>query len=193
LSSYDIDGSSTTKEGQEKQGVRQIIREELRTYLQDPLGFPEEFKGWLPEWITQDGIDIPISQVIGFAQFTAQTNVVPSLAGETTTSTSYTNLATSGPSLTSLPDGEYLLLYGSFCKSSVSGDSTILSPSVNGAAASDDDLAGTQSSVLTSAARATTKSLSNGGNNTLDLKYRVTAGTGTYTHRFLVALKYANL
>jgi hypothetical protein len=64
-----VDGSSTTKEGVEKQGIRQIIREEIRTYFQDPLGYEKEFKGWLPEWIGQSGIDIPISQVIGFNQF----------------------------------------------------------------------------------------------------------------------------
>jgi hypothetical protein len=68
VSSYDLDGSSTTKEGVEKVGIRQIIREEIRQYLQDPLGFPEEYKGWLPEWITQAGIDVPIGQVIGFNQ-----------------------------------------------------------------------------------------------------------------------------
>jgi hypothetical protein len=42
LSAYDLDGSSTTKEGAEKVGIRQIVREEIAKYLQDPLGYEEE-------------------------------------------------------------------------------------------------------------------------------------------------------
>jgi hypothetical protein len=88
MSSYDIDGASTTKDGAEKQGVRQIIREEIRQYLQDPLGFPEEYKGWLPEWITQAGIDVPIGQVIGFSQTTpnAATTIVTTVRADSTRS-----------------------------------------------------------------------------------------------------------
>jgi hypothetical protein len=87
VSSYDLDGSSTTKEGTEKLGIREIVREEIVRYFQDPLGYEEEFKGWIPEWITTAGIDVPIGQVIGFSQYVVKLvdlNVFP-------TSISHTN------------------------------------------------------------------------------------------------------
>jgi hypothetical protein len=190
LSSYDVDGASTTKDGQEKQGIRQIIREEIRQYLQDPLGFPEEYKGWLPEWITQAGIDVPISQVIGFSQFQVQpaNNV---LTSETTASTSYTDLATVGPSLSGLADGQYLLLYGCFSRNS-GADLAVYAPSVNGAAAADVDQGGQEGAAGAYTMRAVTKDLAADGNNSVVLKYKVGGGTGTFLNRWMLALKYAN-
>jgi hypothetical protein len=189
LSSYEIDGASTTKDGTEKSNLRTIIREEIRQYLQDPLGFPEEYKGWLPEWITQAGIDVPISQVIGFSQFQAQpaANV---LTSETTASTSYTDLATVGPSLSELADGQYLLMYGCFSSNSGS-DLSVYAPSVNGAAAADADQGG-QVATGSYTMRAVTKDLTAGGNNSVVLKYKVGGGTGTFINRWMLALKYAN-
>ena len=41
--------------------VRRIIDEKLA----DPLSFPKEFKSWVPSWTEAQGIQLPISQVIG--------------------------------------------------------------------------------------------------------------------------------
>jgi hypothetical protein len=190
LSSYDIDGSSTTKEGQEKSNLRTIIREEIRQYLQDPLGFPEEYKGWLPEWITQAGIDVPIGQVIGFSQF--QVQAAPRInTSESTASTTYTNLATVGPTFTGLADGQYLIMFGAAALTT--SGVALMAIELNGAAASDDNSAAfTTTASGVSGAAAFTTTLENGGNNSLLAKYRTTAGTGTFAYRWLVALKYAN-
>jgi hypothetical protein len=190
LSSYEIDGASTTKDGTEKSNLRTIIREEIRQYLQDPLGFPEEYKGWLPEWITQAGIDIPIGQVIGFPGFTAQAATRISVS-EGTGSASYTDLATVGPTLTGLADGQYVVFFGAAAVTT--SGVCFMAIAENGAAASDSQsaqFATTTGGVSGAAAYLTT--LAAAGNNSLEAKYRTTAGTGTFNHRWLIALKYAN-
>jgi hypothetical protein len=169
-----VDGSSTTKEGVEKQGIRQIIREEIRTYLQDPLGYEKEFKGWLPEWIGQSGIDIPISQVIGFSQFTAQT-AARIITSEGRTSSTYGDLATVGPTLTDLPDGQYLVLFGTGAAVTTVATTAVMNVQIN-------------STVLAA-------TLNNSGVNTLTAKYRSgdNATNSQFLNRWLIALKYSNL
>jgi hypothetical protein len=190
VSNYDVSGTSVSKDGQEKQDLRQIIRDEIRAYLQDPLGFPSEYKGWLPEWITQVGIDVPISQITGFSGFTAQAATRISVS-EGTGSATYVDLATVGPTLTGLPDGQYAVFVGAAAVTT--SGVCFMAIAENGAAASDSQsaqFATTTGGVSGAAAYLTT--LNNGGNNTLEAKYRTTAGTGTFNHRWLIALKYAN-
>jgi hypothetical protein len=194
LSSYDVDGSSTTKEGVEKQGIRQIIREEIAKYLQDPLGYEKEFKGWLPEWIGQAGIDVPIGQVIGYSQVVPQ--VAPSVeTAETTTSTSFADLATVGPTLTLLPDGEYLVIWGATFDFSVGGAANaFMGVKANSSEAADSDSIFWNVPIgdFVPGARAHTFTLTAGGSNTLTARYRVTGSTGRWRNRWLVALKAAN-
>jgi hypothetical protein len=187
-----VDGSSTTKEGVEKQGIRQIIREEIRTYLQDPLGYEKEFKGWLPEWITQAGIDVPIGQVIGFSQTTPNT-AITIVAAEGTASASFTSLATAGPTITGLPDGKYVIYWGA-THDSTGGLNGFMGVKVNATEPIDDDAifwnlaAGT----FVPGARAIEKTLAGGGNNTLLTRYRVSGGTGTWRYRWMLAVKVSN-
>jgi len=190
MSSYNLDGSSVTKEGTEKQGVREIIREELRAYLQDPLGFPEEFKGWLPEWIGQVGIDLPISQVIGFSQFAPQRAIIST--SNNTTSTTYVDLATVGPTLSNLPNGKYLVIVTAYMMSSVTTAPALMSPSFNGSAPATADAA-----ICVSTTEATHIGVSiatlAAANNEIKAKYRVDAGaTGFFQFRQLVALRMSN-
>lgn len=190
MSSYDLDGSSVKKDGSEKQGIREIIRDEIRQYLQDPLGFPEEYKGWLPEWITQAGIDIPIGQVIGFSTFAAQFAAVATQ--ENSTSTTYGDIATVGPTLSGLGPGRYILFYGSSYGSAQEG---FYSPMVNSTEAVDADALQT---LTTSAenipgAFAVLKDLDQ-DSNTVQMRYRIgSAGAGAFKKRWLIALKYSNL
>jgi hypothetical protein len=195
LSSYDVDGSSTTKEGVEKQGIRQIIREEIRTYLQDPLGYEKEFKGWLPEWIGQSGIDIPISQVIGFSQFTAQT-AARIITSEGRTSSTYGDLATVGPTLTDLPDGQYLVLFGTGAAVTTVATTAVMNVQINSTVlANDDNAAFHGATTSTSVMGAFTATLNNSGVNTLTAKYRSgdNATNSQFLNRWLIALKYSNL
>jgi hypothetical protein len=192
LSSYDVDGSSTTKEGVEKQGIRQIIREEIRTYFQDPLGYEKEFKGWLPEWIGQSGIDIPISQVIGFSGFTV--TVAPRInANELTSSASYGDLATVGPVLTGLPDGQYFIILG--C---IGGSGAVravaMAPKVNSTEAVDDNAAIiSDTTVGAGGVGACAMTLDGGGNNTITARYRSVTGLNVaISNRWMAVLKYTN-
>jgi hypothetical protein len=182
VSNYDVSGTSVSKDGQEKQDLRAIIREEIAAWSQDPLGFKTEFKSWIPEWVTQVGIDVPISQITGFSGFTAQAATRISVS-EGTGSATYVDLATVGPTLTGL-FGAAAVTTSGVC---------FMAIAENGAAASDSQsaqFATTTGGVSGAAAYLTT--LSNGGNNSLEAKYRTTAGTGTFNHRWLIALKYAN-
>jgi hypothetical protein len=195
LSAYDIDGSSTTKEGTEKLGIREIVREEIVRYFQDPLGYEEEFKGWIPEWITTAGIDVPIGQVIGFSQYVARA-ASPVVPTEGTTSAAYTNLATTGPELTDLPDGQYLILFGAGINSTGTPTNGFMGVKVNSTEADDDDACHGFIPNTTAApgARAITKTLDGGGSNTLLARYRSDgSNTVQFRRRWLVAVKYANV
>ena len=145
--------------------------------------------GQLVDYITQSGIPIPVAQIVGFAQFTAQS--APFIGtSETTTSTTYADLTTVGPTLSYVSNGKYLIAFG--CTASNSGqNATYISPNVNGTTPSDNDAAQTATAAAGSLARITTASLS-AGNNTVKLQYKVAAGTGTFLNRWLVLLKYAN-
>ena len=193
MSAYEIHGTSVSKDGQEKQELRSIIREELRSYLQDPLGFPSEFKGWLPEWITQVGIDLPISQVIGFSGFTF--NVATRVnTSETTSSATYADLATVGPQLTGLPDGQYFLIFGCVASSGAARDLS-MSVKINATEAIDDDRAFiANTTVATPGISVVAKTLNGGGNNTVLSRYKTSSGAlVTVSQRWLAGLKFANV
>lgn len=156
------------------------------------LWLPNEFKEYMVQFLALNQPPLSISQVFGFAQFTAQ--VATTIAtSETTASTTYVDLATVGPSLSGLPDGQYLIFHGCECKESGGGSGAIMSYSVNGAAAADANLAENANTQFASVARPTIQTLKTGGSNSLVAKYRVGAAvTGTFASRFLIALRYAN-
>lgn len=138
------------------------------------------------------GLRTPITQVLGFTQFTAQTATFVA-TGETTTSTSYTNLATVGPTLTDLPDGRYVILFGCAAKTSVTTASADMSIQVNSTSATDNDACFQGNTDVSSIMRATTATLSNSGSNSITAKFKVSsAATGTFSHRWLTAIRYAN-
>jgi hypothetical protein len=191
VSSYDLDGSSTTKEGVEKVGIRQIVREEIAKYLQDPLGYEKEFKGWLPEWIGQAGIDIPIGQVIGYSQTIPQTAAnIPTR--EDTSSATFADLATVGPTLTGLSDGTYVVYWGATCDNTPVN--AYMGVKVNSTEPADDDSIfwSIAAAVATPGMRAIEKTLDGGGNNTLTARYRVSTGTGFYRNRWMLAVRVSN-
>lgn len=151
----------------------------------------------LAQWIEARGLRTPVSNIVGFAQFLAQ--AAPQIALiETTTSLTYTDLATVGPTLSGLADGNYVILFGCRSAQSVAAEGTaaLMSISVNGATAVDADAIWTQSNTYQSAMNFAVKTLSGGGagGNTITAKYRMfAAGTGSYGRRTLLAIRYANL
>lgn len=152
----------------------------------------DAFKDYMVQYLALNQPPLSVSQLIGFSQFNAQFNVVRTGATESTASTSYTDLTTPGPELAGLSNGRYVLIYGGSAQSNAAGDTASFSPSINGAAASDDNFARTAQAGYVSIARAITATLS-AGSNTVTMKYRTDAGTGFFSEVWLIALRYANL
>jgi len=115
---------------------------------------------------------------------------------QTTTSTSYTNLATTGPSVT-VETGELaLVIWGVSSSNSTANATTVTSVEVSGATsnAANDVRAivfdpPTTSSVHQGSHAVFYDDLT-AGTNTFTLKYRVGAGTGTFSSRRLIVLPY---
>jgi hypothetical protein len=160
--------------------------------------FSTEALGELRTWLEQNPPAVTISSIIGFDQFTA--NVATDVGtNETTTSSTYVDLATVGPSLSGIPDGKYLVMFGFTGKWTVAQTGQVMSVAMNGAAASDADAcfvtptttggAGTEASTM----RVVAKTLSSGSNSIVS-KYRATqaGNTANFEFRWLVALRYAN-
>lgn len=176
------------------QGDETLMLKVIKTMIARPQKVPQEFWGLITDQIQVGNLLLPISQIIGFSQFTA-VQATTILTTETTSSASYTDLGTVGPTLTGLPDGDYVLLYGAACKTSSAGDATgaNFSISLNGAAPSDDDLGGTSDDNWATATMFAKKTLSSNNQNTVTLQYLCRGGaTGSFARRVLLALKVSN-
>lgn len=163
----------------------------LRRYLSHPEDLPPEFQSWLVDFIAVNIPQIPISQIVGFSQFTANQSQI--LASESTTSTSFADLTTLGPQVSGLSAGQYLLLYGATGENSA-GSHAYISVSVNGAAAVDADAAVVEPISTTmdfTLMRAVTKTVDE-ASNSFTLKYKVGAGTGTFYNRWMIVLRIGN-
>ena len=152
--------------------------------------------GELRSWLEGSGFQLPISQVVGFSQFTAQYATVGT--EEAITSSSFSNLATVGPELTNLPPGKYLFLFGAALEGRPTDNATIawMSLSFNGSTAQESDGIRQQGALAIPASRATITTLRS-ASNTVTAKYKWTssgtpASNPTASYRWLVSLKYAN-
>lgn len=164
--------------------------------LNDPftqMQLLNQFWDYLTQRIAVAGIPVSISQVTGFSQFNAESAEVAT--SETTASTTFTDLATAGPTLSGLSDGSYVVLLGCWASSNTAGQAADMSVQVNSAAVDGNDGVRTFGTTGPEAlARAVVKTLSNDGDNTITAKYRASGGgaTATFVNRWLVALRYAN-
>lgn len=140
--------------------------------------FSTEALGQMKLWLEQAGINIPIGQVTGFLQF-APSVATPVAAQEQTTSTTYTDLATAGPTLTGLPDGKYLILFGATVVNAAGSGGGYVSVQGNSTAAIDAD-AIFHAGASISDVNWVDKTLSSGSDkNTVTMKYR---WDGTNSH-----------
>ena len=149
----------------------------------------------LAGWFEQRGLRTPISQIVGFKQFLGQTSTSV-LTIETTTSTLYGDLATVGPTVSGLADGNYLVFHG--CRSAIGvtdgSDQARMAIPVNGAAASDNECASSSWAGFMSVTMLNARKLTVGGNNTIQAKYKSNAGaTAYFGTRWLIALRYGNV
>ena len=115
-------------------------------------------------------------------------------AGETTTSTSYTNLATAGPSITVTTGTGAIVWWRSIHANNTAAAECLCGVAVSGASsAAASDITAT---IATSAsanqryafAQAAMFGNLTAGSNTFTMQYRVSAGTGTFTARQMVVL-----
>lgn len=168
---------------------------QLHAALKLPLfSVPKPFETWMIDKVASSGFDLPISQVVGFSQFTAQA-ASPVQTSESTTSTSYADLATAGPSISGLADGAYVVFFGCVARNSSAstGGTADMSVKVNATEASDNDYIRINHDGNTSIGRAIVKTLDGGGNNTLTARYKKAGdGTAFFEHRWMIALRYAN-
>lgn len=157
----------------------------------NPLMIPPDLMSYILDYIQTSRLQIPIGQVPGFVQFTAQV-ASPIATNESTASTSYTDLATVGPSLEGLPDGSYLVLFGAYGRVSAATGGTRMSIDVNGAGATDSDaVAWNITDAVSTSSFFTTRIMD--GSNSMIAKYRADSPlTGTFADRRLLALRFAN-
>lgn len=165
--------------------------------LGHPLEFPPEFKQWLADYVARSVPKLPISQVFGFQLQRIRSATVDT--AQTTTSTSYTDLSTAGPTLSELANGWYLLIFGGDGSASTASASPRMSPSINGATAVDADAVvlsahfNDQTAISTNLRVLMVHLNTPGGNNEIIMKYRTAAGTARFAFRFLHAIKVLSL
>ncbi len=165
--------------------------EKLARHLNDPLvlmALLQTFKEYMVQYLALNQPPLSIDQIFGFSQFTAKSDFV--VTNQNTTSATYTDLATVGPSITGVADGQYLLLFGAQMLTSDAASNARMAVSVNAATPVNDDSCSVQATVSTMAFRGVLKSLDTGGNNTLTAKYLSENGvaTATFLRRQLFAL-----
>ena len=123
-------------------------------------------------------------------QFLAGMAAAQVLTSQTTTSTSYTDLATAGPAVTVTTGTSALVIITAYLQNS-GGNLTYASFAVSGAttsAATDDRLIAQTTANGMVCSRPQKITGLTAGSNTFTMKYRVAAGTGTYAYRDIVVI-----
>lgn len=153
--------------------------------------FSADALGELRTWLEQNPPAIPVTQILGFAQFTAL--AAPYIgATESTTSTSFTDLATVGPVLTGLSDGQYVVMFGCTAKSAAA-DEADMGIAVNTNGVDPTQTVVTLTNSFTSMAIAVVVQLRGGGNNSITAKYlSLNGGSASFGRRWMLALRFSN-
>lgn len=178
----------------------QVPQDEMRVFLQgllaNPNLLPESFLGFLVDYLAINQPMIPVELIQGYSRNKAQTAEVTT--AETTNSTTFTDLATAGPSITGLSSGIYMITFGasSGMSSGTVTNSHLMSVSLNGAAASDTDSAFWNSfsaggNQRIPGSRSIVKTL-DAASNSIVCKYRVTGDTYEWKYRWLIAQRIGN-
>lgn len=167
-------------------------REVMET-LRKVMLLPNEFKDYLVQYIALNQPPIPIGQIFGYSQTVPQSATFI-VTGETRTSSTFGDLATVGPTLTGLPDGKYLFLYGCDAAGDPGVSNAQMSIQVNATAAATNDAASTSAAFLTSIMKVVEKTLAGGGNNTVTAKFRSSNNVFacSFSSRFLIGLRTGN-
>lgn len=169
--------------------------EQIDRFLRDPQ-LPTDFETWISEWIGGHLLSLPASSLLGAANFiyrvASQVNT-----SETTASTSWTNLATTGPELTQLANGRWLVFWGAKYDQASSDSHGYMGMSANGATPSDGQAAHNHEDTFGKQALMYARhfgvegapALSADHLNTLTAKYKASGGTARFEDRWMVALR----
>lgn len=154
---------------------------------------PDSFKAAMTDYLSVNPPAIPISQILGFSQFTANASARVGSSDETTASTAYVNLATVGPTLSGLADGSYLVFLRAVLRSGTAGEGAVMGVAINGGSP------GTDTEIIQKNDQDTTVTgffitTLSGGNGSLQAKYRSTdsGATAVFSGRQIAAFRYAN-
>lgn len=159
----------------------------LQAAAQNPLMIPTDLMAYILDYVQTSRLIIPIGQVFGFTNFTAFFDDVSTQ--ESTTSATATDLATVGPTITGLPDGTYVVLFGASCRNTTGSAEAYLV--IDGNVTGDPCKAGANTEFF-SASRHVAVTFTGGGSHTLSMKYRQNGGgTAEFYGRELIALRSA--
>lgn len=110
-------------------------RERVRAILSNPMGFPEAFKKWLPEWLAQNMPVIPVGQLSGYNQRRGDFNEIIDDAGTTYgpgLDNDWGTMVTTHPTITKLANASYLVIWGGFFAGGDQGSDGDIGISING-------------------------------------------------------------
>lgn len=165
----------------------------LKKVFSSPLDIPAEWKAWIVSYLEANPPQIPIAQILGFSAFTA-TYAEQAISNAITVANAWQTLANTGPDMLSLPKGSYVLLYG--CNYDASGGADgYMGYCINGAAVPTgytyvQPTAAQRFNLM----RGSLADLPNDSTpNTVTFKYQATQVGPSFSKRWALALKYANL
>lgn len=174
-------------------GLTRAEVDTLRKVFSSPLDIPAEWKAWLVSYLEANPPQIPIGQVLGFAAFTASYGQQP-LTSAITVANAWQSLSNTGPTISQLPKGKYVLLYG--CNYDASGGSTgYMGYCINGASVPNGYLFEAPVQIerfLLMRADVIELPLDSSPNE-ITFKYQASQVGPSFAARWAMALKYANL
>lgn len=164
----------------------------LRRLLKDPSEYPAELRTWIQEFLAVNPPQFIPSEITGLIQI-AVSPMAAVTASQTRAATAWGDLATTGPALGSMRSGRYLFLYGFYGKTSSATYFAAAGLGVNGSDPEITKAAITKNADPHSVSSMTIETLSL-PNNTVSLKYKTedAAATGTFNHRYLIAIRVGN-
>lgn len=165
----------------------------LKKNFSAPLDIPAEWKAWLVSYLEANPPQIPIGQILGFAAFTANYVQQP-LSSAITVANAWQALGNPGPTLDQLDKGRYVLLYGANYDA-FGGATGYMGYCINGAAIPNGYLFNSPVQIerfLLMKADVIDLPLDSSP-NTVTFKYQATQTGASFSNRWALALKYANL
>lgn len=164
----------------------------VQRILSRPESFPQAFWSAVIQKVALDGQPIPQSQISGSRRIPVSPATTINTP-ESTTSTTYTNLATVGPTIEGLSNGTYFLLFSASMAISGAVDFCFMAVMANATAIpNDNDAVATSSTAAFTHTGFAVVVLDANNNNTLTVKYRTNSGTSLFSSRRMIALKIGN-